>query len=444
MLEEADTVPKFDLVIKNGTIVTENHIAKTDLAISKRKIVKIASNIPIELAKQHYDAANLHILPGVIDIHVHLNEPGRTDWEGICSGTKSLAAGGVTTYFDMPLNSSPPTTSPTAFYEKKRLATEKSLINYRFWGGLVPDNLLQLEALSECGVVGFKAFMSGSGIAEFPAADDETLRIGMGKIAELKMILALHAESEKIIKPLSEKWASGSGGMTGYGYSKSRPIISEIRAVQKVIDLAKQTGCMLHIVHASSSSVVDIVHKAKSVGVNITVETCPHYLSLTFDEMTGLGGIAKCAPPLRNQHEVELLWESIKRNEIDMIGSDHSPAPLAMKLGNLNEAWGGISGAQTTLNILLEEGYWKRQLPLEMIVKLTSSNPAKRFNLYPAKGTIKVDSDADLTLIDLQKAFILQKKDLFYRHPHSPFIGKRFRGKVVSTFVEGRCVYDDM
>lgn len=413
---------------------------KADLAVKDGKIASVSADIPVHLAEHSYEASNLHLLPGLIDTHVHLNEPGRTEWEGICTGTKSLAAGGVTTYFDMPLNSSPPTTTAAAFQEKKRLADEKAVINYRLWAGLVPENIELLERLGECGAVGFKAFMSGSGIDDFSAADDETLRKGMEWIAKLDSVLAVHAESDHIILPLTKK-ISKENRYSAKDYAESRPIASEIEAVKKVINLSNETGCKLHIVHVSSSRVVEIIENAKRAGVNITVETCPHYLSLSVDDLEKLGSIAKCAPPLRDRHEMEGLWKCIKKGQIDLIGSDHSPSPITMKRGHLFEAWGGISGAQTTLNILLEEGYWQRNIPLETIVKLTSSNPARRFHLYPAKGCLEVGSDADITVIDLKPTFILKKEQLFYKHAHSPFIGKKLRGKVLSTYVAGQCVY---
>ncbi|WP_147534825.1 allantoinase AllB [Bacillus marasmi] len=430
----------YDVLFKNGLIVCEDEVIKADLAVSDGKIVQLTPCLSKLSAKKYFDISNLYIFPGLIDTHVHLNEPGRTEWEGILTGSKSLAAGGVTTYFDMPLNSNPPTINERSFLKKNRLSKKKSLINFKLWGGLVPGNVKYLARLKECGVVGFKAFMSESGIKDFQAVDDYTLRVGMEQIAKLDMVLALHAESDHINLPLTEK-IKAEGRFSGKDFQESRPVASELEAVQKVIDLAKLTGCKIHIVHASSSRVVEMIQQAKQDGINITVETCPHYLSLTVDDLTKLGPIAKCAPPLREENEVELLWTMLKAGCIDVIGSDHSPAPIAMKQGNLFEAWGGISGAQTMINVLLEEGYWKRNISLAVIGRLASTNPAKIFGLYPRKGSLKIGSDADFTIIDIQKSFILEKKDLYYRHPHSPYLGKKFRGQILATFVAGHCVY---
>jgi allantoinase len=436
-------VKQYDLVFKNGMVVSENGTMKADLAVYEGKIAEVSEEIPNERAKQIYEAENLFILPGLIDSHVHFNEPGRTDWEGFRTGSMSLAAGGVTTFFDMPLNSSPPTTTVKAFIEKKKLGDEKSLINFRLWGGVTPGNLDQLEDLKDCGVIGFKAFLSESGIPDFSRCDDETLFRGMEKIAALDMVLAIHAESDPINQPLTKRMI-GNGRLSGRDYSESRPISSEIEAVLKVISLAQKTGCKIHIVHVSSSQVVEKMREAKLAGVGISVETCPHYLSLTADDVDKIGAAAKCAPPLRDEWEVEQLWDFLKRGDIDTIGSDHSPAPIEMKQGNIFEAWGGISGAQTTLNILLEEGFWKRKVPLETIVKLTSSAPARRFNLFPKKGSLTLGSDADLTVIDLSQSFMLRKEDLFYKNQYSPYLGKKFHGVIVSTFVHGKRVYQNV
>ncbi|MBS4211696.1 allantoinase [Neobacillus rhizophilus] len=436
----------YDLVIKNGTIVTHDRIFRGDIGIKNGKIMEVSEEILIEGSSDNtIDAAGHHIIPGLIDTHVHFNEPGRTEWEGILSGSKSLAASGVTTFFDMPLNSNPPTVNKSGFVAKQEQAEEKSVIDYRLWGGLVPENVSALEELVQCGVIGFKAFMSPSGIDDFHHSDDVTLFKGMNEIARLNSILAVHAESTVITEQLANQ-KQQEGKITARDFCESRPIISEMEAVRRILSYAEATGCKLHIVHASSSKVVRLVTEAKRRGVDVTVETCPHYLSLTVDDITELGPIAKCCPPLRDQEEVEELWISLANGEIDVIGSDHSPAPPSMKTmtdGNIFKAWGGISGAQSTLSILLEEGYWKRNIPLQKIVEITSTNPAKRFGLYPSKGTISAGADADFSIVNLHENFQLKKEDLFYRHPHSPYIGKSFRGKNVMALVKGTIVFKD-
>lgn len=435
---------KYDLIIKNGTIVTADSIIQGDLAIKDGKIMEVSVGKSLEAtADKVMDAEGLHILPGLIDTHVHFNEPGRTEWEGLETGSRSLAAGGATTFFDMPLNSTPPTINKANLALKSSAAEEKSIVNPRFWGGLVPENIADLKDLHENGVIGFKAFMSPSGIDDFNNVDDETIYKGMKEIASLGSLLAVHAESTVMCEQLAQEKIS-QGKVTARDYVESRPIISEIEAVRRILSYAELTGCKLHIVHASSRKVVEVVNDAKRRGVDITVETCPHYLTLTVNDLEKQGAIAKCAPPLRDQDEVEDLWTAVANGEINVIASDHSPAPASMKVitDNIFEGWGGISGAQSTLNIMLTEGHFKRNLPLEKIVELTATNPAKIFGLS-TKGTIAVDYDADLTLVDLNESFELKKEDLFYRHQHSPYVGMTFKGKVKTTIVGGKVVFEN-
>lgn len=436
----------YDMIIRNGTVVTSKSIFQGDIAIKAQKIAAISECDSLrETSHKEIDATGLYIIPGLIDSHVHLNEPGRTDWEGISTGSMSLAAGGVTTYFDMPLNSFPPTINKQSFRLKETLAKRKSMIDFRLWGGLVPYNLNELEELHQCGVIGFKAFMSPSGIDEFQHIEDTTLYNGMETIAKLGSLLAVHAESTVITEKLAERKRHFKK-TTAFDYCESRPIISEMEAVNRILSYAETTGCKLHIVHASSSKVVSLVTEAKRKGVDVTVETCPHYLSLTSADFSKIGALAKCSPPLRDGDEVEALWASFSNGEIDMVGSDHSPAPPKLKQvsdGDMFKAWGGISGAQTTLSILLEEGYWKRNIPLQRIVEATSTSPAKRFGLYPFKGNIAVGSDADLAIINLKQSYRLSKEDLFYRHPHSPYIGKSFKGRNVATIVKGKVIFEN-
>ncbi|NLY79129.1 MAG: allantoinase [Lysinibacillus sp.] len=433
----------YDLIIRNGQIVTDESVNKGDIAVKDGKIVEVTTNQSIEgSATQEINAEGLHVFPGLIDTHVHFNEPGRTEWEGIETGSKSLAAGGVTAYFDMPLNSTPPVIDKENLVNKQKLSEEKSVVNPYYWGGLVPENIVKLKELHENGVIGFKAFMSPSGIDDFNSADDETLFKGMTEIATFGSLLAVHAESTVICDQLASQKIK-EGKTSARDFVESRPIISEIEAVRRVISYAEATGCKLHVVHASSRKVVQEIEEAKQRGVDASVETCAHYLSLTVKDLEEKGGLAKCCPPLRDEDEVEDLWEAVKNGEIDMIASDHSPAPASMKTitDNYFEGWGGISGAQSTLNVLLTEGYFKRNLPLEKIVTLMATNPAKRFGLEN-KGAIAKGFDAEITMVDLNESFTLQNEDLFYRHQHSPYVGKTFKGKVKTTIVNGKVVFD--
>ncbi len=265
--------------------------------------------------------------------------------------------------------------------------------------------------------------MSPSGIDDFNRADDETLYKGMKEIASLGSRLAVHAESTVMCDQLATKKIQ-EGKTSARDFVESRPIISEIEAVRRLISYAEATGCKVHVVHASSKKVVDVINEAKQKGIDITVETSAHYLALTVKDLEEKGGLAKCAPPLRDQEEVDDLWTAVLNGEVDMIASDHSPAPASMKTvtDNYFEGWGGISGAQSTLNVLLTEGHFKRNLPLEKIVTLMGTNPAKVFGLAN-KGNIAVGYDADIAIVNLNESFKLENEDLFYRHQHSPYVG---------------------
>lgn len=433
----------YDLIIRNGQIVTKDSVFQGDIAIKDGKIVEVSTTTLTGNATKEMDAAGLHIMPGLIDTHVHFNEPGRAEWEGLATGSRSLAAGGATSFFDMPLNSTPPVVNKESLENKSKLADQKSVVNPYYWGGLVPQNIPDLKELHENGVIGFKAFMSPSGIDDFDNADDETLYKGMSEIASFGSILAVHAESTVITAQLQEEKIK-AGKTSARDFVESRPIISEIEAVRRIISYAEATGCKLHLVHASSRKVSDLINEAKKRGVDASVETCAHYLSLTVKDLEEKGGLAKCAPPLRDQEEVDDLWEALANNEIDMIASDHSPAPTEMKTvtDNFFEGWGGISGAQSTLNVLLTEGYHKRNLPLEKIVQVTATNPAKRFGLE-GKGALEQGNDADIILVDLNESFELKAEDLFYRHQHSPYVGKTFKGNVKTTIVGGETIFEN-
>ena len=430
----------FDLVLRGGTVVIEKELLRCDVGIANGKIVALDRDL-FKKSAQEIDASGLHIFSGVIDSHVHFNEPGRADWEGFKTGSRALAAGGGTTFFDMPLNAHPPTVDAESFDQKLFAAQQSSLVDFAFWGGLVPGNLDRLEELSERGVIGFKAFMSDSGIEDFSRVEDSTLREGMKRAAKFKKIVAVHAESEAITKLLSIERISRNQTSVR-DYLGSRPITAELDAIYRALEMAGETGCALHIVHVSSGTGIEMVAEAKRRGVDVSCETCPHYLALAEDDMERLGAMAKCAPPLRHKEEQTKLWKQFAAGEIDTIGSDHSPSPPEMKTNaNFFKVWGGISGVQHTLPILISEAHVERQIALPLISKLVSFNVAKRFALPKCKGQIAIGADADLAVVDLTKKFEIKAEDLFYRHKQSPCIGRTLRGKVVQTILRGHTVF---
>jgi allantoinase len=380
----------------------------------------------------------------MIDVHVHFNEPGRTDWEGFTSGSRQMAKGGCTTFIDMPLNSIPSTTTVSALTEKAKLGMKKSLVDFGLWAGLVPENEPEIEGLAEAGAIGFKAFMSATGTSEFSAVDDFTLYEGMKRIAKLNKVLAIHCESNSIIERLTAI-KKEKGLVTARDYVESRPVLAELEAVNRALLYAQETGCAVHFVHISNAKTVQLIQAAKERGVNATVETCPHYLLFNVDDFAKKGAVAKCAPPIREEKEREELWKELSSGNIDIIASDHSPCPTPLKTEfekDLFQAWGGITGGQYTLEAIIDQAHIERNIPLTQVAKWLSSEPAERFGLAPRKGSIAIGADADLAIIDLQQTHLLTQADLAARHPHSPYIGMEFRCRVIKTIQRGQLIYD--
>ena len=422
-------------------LVSSEGVRRADVAIEDGVIVEVGS--AVVAGTTTIDAAGLHLFPGLIDAHVHFNEPGRTDWEGIASGSAALAAGGGTLFCDMPLNSDPPLLDHTAFEAKRVAAEASSLTDFALWGGLTPDNLGALEDLAEAGVVGFKAFMSNSGIAEFRAADDGTLFAGMGAAAELGLPVAVHAESEVLTATLTER-ARVAGGRAPPDYLASRPVTTEVEAVQRALIFAEETGCKLHLVHLSNDRAVALVGEARSRGVCVSCETCPHYLRFSDVDLLRNGAVLKCAPPLRPAAVRAALWAQLRAGDIDLIASDHSPAPAGLKApADFFDVWGGVAGVQSTLSVLLSappDG--GEALPLERVAALVATRAAERFGLA-GKGRIAPGFDADLALVDLGADTVLDADALLTRHKLSPYLGVRLRGRVRATLLRGRIVMRD-
>jgi allantoinase len=427
----------FDLIIRGGCVLAPQGEHVLDIGVRDGRIDAVSVTITSS-AREEISAHGLHVFPGLIDAHVHFNEPGRTEWEGFASGSAALIAGGGTCFIEMPLNASPPTLDDKSFDAKKAAAEKSSLTDFALWGGLTPDNLDYMEELAVLGVVGFKAFMCDSGIADFPRADDATLRRGMKLARSCGLPVAVHAESQEITARLTDAILS-RGGRDWADYLASRPIEAEIEAIARAISLAIETGCSLHVVHVSSSAGVELVRRAReSSAVEITCETCPHYLLLNEADLSKLGARAKCAPPLRSMGESERLWRLLAEGAIDFVASDHSPAPPSMKAGkNPFEIWGGISGVQSTLLSLLTGG----SLTLAQIASLASGRVADRFGL-DRKGKIAIGHDADFVIVDLRRSTLLKAEDLFDRRRQSPYVGRRFRGAICRTIARGVTVFN--
>jgi allantoinase len=391
----------------------------TDVAIDEGRIVAVGAGLELTAAEV-IDATGLLVLPGAVDAHVHFNDPGRTHWEGWASGTAAAAAGGTTCVIDMPLNAHPPTVDAASFQQKLEAARAAAVTDFALWGGLVPGNAGRLRELAELGVVGFKAFMAPSGIDDFEAVDDVTLYDGMAEASRLGLPVAVHAENALLVTrpPPGRSWRN---------YCASRPAVAELEAISRAILFAEETGCSLHVVHVSTGRGVRLVSGARARGVDVTCETCPHYLVFDEDDLERLGAIAKCAPPLRPRADRDDLRSEL--GAVDLLASDHSPAPASMKEGaDAFSIWGGISGCQSLLATVLTEG-----LPVELV----TSRPADRFRLA-GKGRLEPGADADVVLVEPDAEWELRAEELRYRHQHSPYVGRRFRGRVVRTLVRGR------
>jgi len=435
----------YDLIIKGGKVVFREDVQVVDIGIKDGKIAAIAETINSK-ATEVINAEGQYVIPGMIDTHVHICEPGRAEWEGFVTGTKALAAGGTTSYVDMPLNALPATVDKDSIQLKKEAAKGKNYVDYALYGGLVPGNLDQLEELSDEGVVAYKCFMAtcGSDIPDdFTNVDDYTLYAGMKKLAELGHMLSIHAENAVITDRLAVEMVK-QGKTTATDYVASRPVFTEVDAVKRALFMAKETGCKLHFVHISTAEAIEEITAARNSGQDVTVESCQHYFTITTAQFEEIGPVAKCSPPLRNEVEQEKLWGKLIAGDIDMLTSDHSPCPPEMKhsdTNNIFEVWGGITGCQNNVDLMFDEAVLKRNVPVTDFVQMIATNPAKRFNL-PTKGEIAISKDADIILVDANQSYEVKKEELYYRHKHSPYIGRKINCRVTKTIVRGNLVFD--
>lgn len=417
-------MPDFDLIIRG---------IERDIGITDGRFAEIAPKLR-GATHEEVDATTMSVFPGVIDSHVHFNEPGRTNWEGFTTGSRAAVTGGTTTIFDMPLNSHPPTIDGPGFDAKRTAAEKTSYVDFGLWGGLVPGNLSELEILRDRGVVGLKAFMCPSGIDDFPYVDLAALRDGMRIATDLGLLVAVHAESDQITRSLTnEKLAAEKTAVRDF--LESRPVEAELEAISNAIEIAREFGCRLHVVHVSCGRGVEIVARARAKGVDVTCETCPHYLVLTDRDMENIGPMAKCAPPLRSPSDRAELRRAI--DHLTTIASDHSPSPPEMKQrDSFFEVWGGISGCQHLLSLLCG-----LNLPRKKIGTLTSENVAQRFGIA-GKGGLAIGNDADLTIVDLDDFDPVTAESLRYRHKQSPYIGRQLP-RVVRTILRGQTIFFD-
>ncbi|HEV7796511.1 MAG TPA: allantoinase AllB [Pyrinomonadaceae bacterium] len=453
-------MPAANLVIRGKRVVIPGSIAAASIHISDGVITSIGSyeDVPLDCELIEANDESL-VMPGLVDTHVHINEPGRTEWEGFRTATRAAAAGGVTTLVDMPLNSIPPTTTLAGFEVKLAVAREQCHVDMGFWGGVVPGNTPELAALSAAGVVGFKCFLIDSGVDEFPKVTEHDLRESLPELTRLDAVLIVHAEVPGPISktgipacPIDSESASAQEGIdrnvcpTAYAtFLASRPRAAENEAVALMIKLAREFRTRIHIVHHSSADALPMLHEARASGLQITVETCPHYLTFASEDIPEGATQFKCCPPIRERENREQLWSALEDGTIDMIVSDHSPCPPEMKLpetGDFLAAWGGISSLQLRLPVVWTEAT-RRGYSVEDLARWLCREPAKLVGLSSRKGLIEIGYDADLVVWNPAAQFKVEAEALHHRHKLTPYQGQVLHGVVEKTFLRGRKIYDN-
>jgi allantoinase len=429
--------------IRSKRVVTPEGVRAATVRIRNGVIEAITGYNDFPSGKHTYDAGESAVMPGLVDTHVHINEPGRTDWEGFETATRAAAAGGVTTLIDMPLNSIPATTTAAALETKQTAARKKCWVNVGFWGGVVPGNTSELRALHQAGAFGFKCFLVPSGVPEFSHVTEDDLRAALPTLAALDAPLLVHAELPRPIGEATRKFAK-SDPAKYRSWLLSRPPGAETKAMEMMIRLAREFKARIHIVHVSSEFSVPLIRRAKKEGVRITAETCPHYLFFASGTIRSGRTEFKCAPPIRDLQNSKKLWTALGKDIIDFVVSDHSPSPPAMKCldtGDFFRAWGGISSLQLGLPAIWTK-MSTRNYSLKHLVRWMSSGPARLAGLEKHKSAIAIGYDADIVVWNPEKRFTVRPKMLQHRHKLTPYVNQPLRGIVEATFLRGEMIYD--
>jgi allantoinase len=432
------------VALRGRRVVLPDGVRPAVVVVRRGRIERVAPwhEVPGDLPL--LDVAERVLMPGLVDAHVHADDPGRADWEGFACATRAAAAGGVTTFLDMPLNSLPPTTTPAGHAAKVAAAAGRLWVDVGLWGGVVPDNLEHLAALWEAGVFGFKAFLAPSGVEEFPAVGEDELRPALAVLARLGAPLLVHAELPRHLDPIWGERTDAAGRRRHAGHLASRPPAAEAAAIELVARLAGAAGARVHVVHVSSAEGVEAVRRARRAGVALSAETCPHYLTACAEEVAAGDTRWKCAPPVRERAHREALWQALVDGTLDLVASDHSPSPPAgkhLESGDFAAAWGGISSLQLLLP-LVWTGARERGIPVARIADWLAAAPARLAGLAGRKGAIAPGRDADLVVWDPEGELEVDPELLYHRHRLTPYAGRRLSGIVQRTFLGGGEVYD--
>jgi allantoinase len=421
------------------TMLPDKSIAAT-VFIKGEKISAIEEGKITGTTSQLMDVGDAVLMPGIIDPHVHINEPGRTDWEGFATATQAAAAGGITTLVDMPLNSTPVTINQKSYLKKVAAAQDKCSVNVFFWGGAVPENAGSISEILNTDVLGIKAFLTHSGIDDFPNVTENELNKIMPAIAHSGKQLLVHCELDA---PNAGQNLLKQDPTSYRAWLKSRPKEWENKAINLMIRLCEKYNCPVHIVHLSSAEALPAIQSAKEKGLPLTVETCPHYLYFNAENIPDANTLFKCAPPIREEENNQKLFEALQNGLIDFVATDHSPATPGLKeidTGNFLKAWGGIASLQFSLSVIWTLAR-KNRLPLERLKTWLCENPAKLIKKADLKGKIKVGFDADLVVWNPEEKFTITKESIQFRHKISPYIGEEVYGKILKTFVAGNQVW---
>lgn len=423
-----------DLVIRARRMVRAGGEQPAAVGVRDGRIVAISPyDAELDTATELRLGDDEVLLPGLVDSHVHVNDPGRTDWEGFTSATKAAAAGGVTTIVDMPLNSIPPTCDVPALTLKRKTAETQAYVDVGFWGGAIPGNVPDLRPLHDAGVFGYKCFLLHSGVDEFPPLDADQLAAAMRELSTFDGLLIVHAEDAHRIDEATEP-----NGASYEAFLNSRPRVAENEAVAQVIELARETGCRVHILHVSSADILPLLTQARNDGVRITAETCPHYLSFTAEDIPDGATQYKCCPPIREAANRELLWEGLRDGTIDQVVSDHSPSTIDLKhldTGDFGTAWGGIASLQLGLPAVWTEAR-RRGFTLADVVRWMAAAPAAQTGLT-MKGGIEVGYDADFCVLAPDETFTVDAHQLQHKNAITPYDGRTLTGVVRSTWLRG-------
>ncbi len=431
------------VVFRSSRVVTPTGMRPAAMHVEDETIVAVTAYDEVPAGSKVVDLGDLVLMPGLVDTHVHCNEPGRTEWEGFATATRAAAAGGVTTIVDMPLNSTPATTSIAAFGEKLAAAKGKLAVDVGFWGGVVPGNAAELRPLFAAGVLGFKCFLVPSGVDDFPGVGEGDLRTALAELAAVGAPLLAHAE---VPGPIERAVAAlGDASPERYAtWLASRPPAAEEEAIALLLRLAREHGARLHVVHLSASSAVEMLRRARAEDLPVSVETCPHYLVLAAEEIGDGRTDCKCAPPIRERVNNEALWEALEEGVVDLVASDHSPCPPEMKLpesGDFLRAWGGIASLELGLPLMWTAARRRGHGP-ERLAQWMAAAPAKLAGLDDRKGRLAPGCDADFVVWDPEASIRVDPARLHQRHPVTPYAGRELQGVVRETWLRGRQVFD--